>query len=376
MGYFDQLPDLDNAVADKELNPLGYSPGDYPSLHDMLNSHQFNSDQVTSIDLVALSVNGIVKRDSMEEYHRSKHISSTALKEALKTPFHYKFYQEQRALEHKNGTQKPKKHFQLGTFVHEAFLEPEIFDKTIIAPDYPMNTTDGVINSIRWYEKVNKADNANLDNMKMPALKDYLQQLIAECPYTTVDATTQFIIDCLSFGYKQYGGGIIARILKGAVSEVSFYGVDEETGLKVRVRPDFFNIEENIGVNAIISVKTTSAQTLNKFVYDAAKYQYELSEGMYLEVPTHITGRKFNVVMMIMLQTVPPYMLAVYWWRPDDLQNGKYKYRHSLNTVKECTDKLSWPGYDSCAEAGNYGIIEMQLPEWSQKELHPVDIDD
>ena len=97
---------------------------------------------------------------------------------------------------------------------------------------------------------------------------------------------------------------------------------------------------------------------------------------MYQQVATEITGRKFNTTIMIMLQTVPPYLVAVFIWSPDDLQNGKYKYRHALDTVKECQDKQSWPGFDASAEAGNFGIIELKQPEWAMKELHPVDIDE
>ena len=57
------------------------------------------------------------------------------------------------------------------------------------------------------------------------------------------------------------------RFSKALISEVSFYGRDEETGLDVRVRPDYFNVEENIGVNAVISFKTTRADDLGKFYY-------------------------------------------------------------------------------------------------------------
>lgn len=114
-----------------------------------------------------------------------------------------------------------------------------------------------------------------------------------------------------------------------------FYGRDKETQLDVRVRPDYFNIEENIGVNAVISFKTTRADDLGKFYYDCAKLKYELSEGMYQEVMSSITGRKFNVTIMIMLQTVEPYDVAVLFWSPDDLANGKYKYHYALSIVKE-----------------------------------------
>jgi hypothetical protein len=186
----------------------------------------------------------------------------------------------------------------------------------------------------------------------------------------------QEIIDVLEYSYNHYGDGIIPRILKGAMAETSFYTKDQATGLPVKVRPDFFNIEENIGVNAIISFKTTSANTAEKFIYDTAKFKYELSEGMYQDVVSHVTGRKFNVTIMIMLQTVPPYLPAVFWWGPEDLTNGKYKYRMAIDQAKECIDKGLYPGFDALAESGNYGIIDLNQPEWAKKPLHPVDMED
>ncbi|MBC9913509.1 hypothetical protein [Chitinophaga varians] len=97
---------------------------------------------------------------------------------------------------------------------------------------------------------------------------------------------------------------------------------------------------------------------------------------MYLQVPSEISGRQFKAVFTIMLQTVPPYLVAVFFWSPEDLANGKYKYRTALITVKECGEKLSWPGFDANAENGDCGIIHMKQPEWSFKELHSVDIDE
>lgn len=44
--------------------------------------------------------------------------------------------------------------------------------------------------------------------------------------------------------------------------------------------------------------------------------------------------------------------------------------------VKDCFEKKWFPGYDAKAEEGARGIIDMQLPEWSHKLLHPVAIDD
>ena len=82
-----------------------------------------------NIDLMELSVNGSVKRDPMEMYLQSKYISSSNLKNALKTPRSF-YYDWERVFE-----EKEKPHFQLGTFAHMAFLEPRLFELVKVEPN-------------------------------------------------------------------------------------------------------------------------------------------------------------------------------------------------------------------------------------------------
>jgi hypothetical protein len=363
----DHLPDLNSAgVQDKELNQyLGY-----PNPEDMLNHIMSSDGEVYEIDLEELSLNGKVVKDSMEEYLKSSFESSSSCKEALKTPLHYLYHKTQEI------PKQPKKHFDLGTFAHMAFLEPELFEMVRVEPKADRSTIVGTIRLIEWYENLNELkESPSYKNWKHPELKEYLSDLIAACKYQIIDHEHKIIIDVLKKNYYRYGNGIIPKIMRGAMNEVSFYGTDSETGIPVKVRPDAFNVAENIGVNAVISFKTTSSDNIQKFIYDSAKYSYELSEGMYQEVISNITGREFKSTIMIMLQVVPPYLPAVLWWDADDLENGRYKYRNALLTIKECKDKDSFPGFDAMAENGLSGIIKMKQPDWTMKELHPVDID-
>lgn len=368
--------DLNSMVEGEELNPSAYNPDDYPTKEDVLDFLALNSHNLpVNIDLKSLSRNGVVKRDSMDMYLQSRHISSSNLKNALKTPRSF-YYDWERVFE-----EKEKPCFQLGTFAHMAFLEPTLFKMVQVEPHVNRSSKEGVIALINFYKKLNGLKTPHLDpkNYKMDELKKMADGLLFICQdkgYSFISEEMSMIIKALERNYYWYGGGVIPQLLKGAYSEVSFYGKDEETGLDVRVRPDYFNIEENIGVNAVISFKTTRADDLGKFYYDCAKLKYELSEGMYQEVMSSVTGRNFNVTIMIMLQTVEPYDVAVLFWSPDDLANGKYKYHYALSIVKDCFDKKWFPGYDAKAEDGARGIIDMQLPDWSKKMLHPVAIDE
>lgn len=375
--------DLDNYAEGEELNPSAYNPDDYPTKEEMLDFISLNCNKKPfNIDLKKLSINGLVKRDPMEMYLQSKNISSSNLKSALKTPRSF-FYDYEKVFE-----EKEKPCFQLGTFAHMAFLEPRLFDLVKVEPKYNQASKEGVLGMIRFYDDlllkdqgyvVDASEETPSERWNFSDLKDFRDNKRQKCidlGYSFISDEMNMIIKALERNYHWYGNGIIKQLLKGAYSEVSFYLKDNETGLDVRVRPDYFNVEENIGVNAVISFKTTRADDLGKFYYDCAKLKYELSEGMYQEVMSSVTGRNFNTTIMIMLQTVEPYDVAVLFWSPDDLANGKYKYRYALSIVKDCFDNKWFPGYDAKAEEGSRGIIDMQLPDWSKKMLHPVAIDD
>lgn len=365
--------DLDQLQEGHELNPLAYDPGKYPDLSEMLDFIELNQNKpAVNIDLKNLSINGEAKRDLMEYYLKSKNISSSNLKCALKSPRTF-FYDWEGVFE-----EKDKSHFELGTFAHMAFMEPWRFKMVKTLPDIDFRKNDSITKGIEFLEGILNLTHQDYSGMKQDQLKTIYSNLKSDAEFEgfqLVKEEHSLIVEALEKNYNWYGGGIIKSILKGAISEVSFYGQDRETGLNLKVRPDYLNIAENIGVNAVISFKTTRADDLGKFFYDAAKYDYHLSEGMYLDFISKVTGRDFNVTITIMLQTVPPYDVAVLFWDADDLEAGKYKYRQALWIVKECFDKKIFPGFDAMAEKGDRGITRMFLPEWSRKLVHPTSID-
>lgn len=359
---------LDNAIAGDRLGYLH----EYPSLQTMLDFIRKNDGRPqTPINIEQLSVNGEIRSEEMENYLADDGVSSSALKEVLKNPASYFFYKNDKA----NFEEVKKDHFELGTFGHMAFLEADRFKRCKVEPKINRATKSSVINGIEFYEQLKNYDRKDVSAWGMEDLKIYLDELQKTCGYTMVSEKNHQIIKLMERNYYWYGGGIIPKILNGAVCEKSFYYTDPTTGIRLKVRPDALNTAENIGVDAIISFKTTSAPTLGKFIYDSAKFLYELSEGMYQEVVSDVTGRKFNSTIMIMLQTVPPYLPAVFWWAPEDLQNGKYKFRFALDTVADCEENGLWPGFEAMAESGNEGIIELIQPEWSKKLLAPVDVE-
>lgn len=341
----------------------------------------------------SLRKNGIVIKESMEKYLASKdYISSGALKEALKSPQHLYYMLVSGWKDKLEAYQRTKNHFNLGNFIHQAILEPRKFKRVVVEPGFRQTTKDGIKSLISfWEEKMDEAKGENsalckerikdevvkggFDLDKMNGLRLYYESLKAASGFEAIGEENYLIVSIMYSNYKRYADGMLFELLKHSKRETSIYYQDPLYGIPQRIRPDAMQFEENLGADTIISVKSTHAESIGHFSYHTAKYCYELTEGMYLEVASAVTGRDFRSTVMIMVQTVPPFGIAVFVWDAEDLEVGKYKYRQALQTVAECREKGKYPGYDAYAEAGHMGFIALKQPQWNAKELHPVDID-
>ena len=348
----------------------------------------------------SLNVNGIAVQDSFEKYLSAHdYYSSGQLKAALKTPLHL-FYERDSGWRFElEKWQKGKGHYNLGTYLHQCVLEATKFSRVLVEPKYSLSTTEGVENLTSFWEdkiheigevevkgKIESAEKAlqsallavdemKLNIKKLDGKKAYLNIMKSISGLQSVSEEHKIIIDIVRVNYMRYGDGILPEIMKHSKREISLYYIDPSTGLKVRVRPDAMQFAENIGCNAVISVKSTRAESISHFAYQSAQLTYELSEGMYLDVASGVTGRDFNTTIMIMLQTVAPYGVAALVWNGEDIEIGKYKYRQALQTAYECEQSKIYPGYDAYAESGNLGLINFKQPSWNAKELLPVDLE-
>ena len=345
-----------------------------------------------------LNLNGRVVKEDMEKYLSAKeYINSGALKEAQKSPLHLFYATESGWKERLDSYMKKKDYFVLGEFIHQAILEPGKFSRVIVEPDYKQNSKKGLLSLISfWEDKIQslneivvndtkisgsqyidmlKDESGSFELDRMDSLKLYYNILKSKSGFTSVDEIDKQIIDITYFNYKRYGDGLLPELLKHSKREISVYYDDPDYGIKQRIRPDAMQFSENIGADTIISVKSTRAESISHYCYQSAKLNYELTEGMYCEVAGKVTGRDFRCVINIMVQTLPPYGVAVLVWDAEDIEIGKYKYYQALQTVAECREKGKYPGYDAYAEAGHRGLINMKQPSWNAKELYPVDID-
>lgn len=385
---------------EKILSSIDYSrPLDEYGTAEQISTFLKNRGNSEHIYTKSLNVNGKAVQDDMEKYLASgDYYSSSVLKEAFKTPLHLFHAKESGYKEELAKYQTNKKHFELGTFLHMAVLEPTRFKRVTVEPKVSLNQIDSINKAISYW--VNKIEingvcyvngqettpelgiesaklavkQMELDINKREGLKAYYQCLKKISGFEAVSEEHKTIIDIAYGNYKRYANGMLFELTKHSKREISMYYTDPTTGLNVRIRPDAIQFEENIGCNAIISVKTTRSESISHFAWQSAQLNYELSEGMYSEVASGVTNRDFNAVIMIMIQTVAPYGVAVLVWDAEDIEIGRYKYRMALDTAKDCQDSQRYPGFDAFAEGGHLGLIQFKQPTWNSKELLPTDL--
>lgn len=365
---------LEELTGQDDLEPLKFDHTEYTPLEQLVEHIHRLPSKRARVSTKSLSVNGKVVADKMEKYLANPAESSSLLKEVLKSPRHYYLAR---------SNELPKKdaeYFELGTFIHSAVLEPKLFDKVILAPDLKLNSTKDCVSMIRFYwELLGLPEDITVYEWKIGELREEINRLNTLAKnegFTFVKPLHQQIINVVRIGIKTYGNGIIPRLMNIVRPEISMYGTDSSTGLKVKIRPDGLLLKEDFGINAILSVKTTSATSVDMFLRDCAKYRYELAEGMYLQVASEVTGRKFSGTLMLMVQNVAPFQVALLYWDAEDLQVGKYKYQHALSIVSECRKTKYFPGFDALAGEGCFGIIQAKLPDYIKKELPPQCVND
>lgn len=376
-------------ISDTELISSKSHSRDGSAIQDILD-HLASGIEPRHIYTDSLRVNGEAVQDSFEKYLSADALQSSHLKKALITPLHYAFSQDDdaRALEDLEGE---KGYFNIGTYLHQCILEPTLFSRAIVEPKFNLTTKEGVIQAIDFwkdmlyremiageeYTKKNlpigieafvEWQKLGLSMEKIDGQRAYLKLLKERSICTPVTEENFLKIKILKKHLDEYGSGIIHSLVKHSKREISFY--TDLDGMAVKVRPDAIQFKENIGVDAIISIKSTACEDLRAFYTYCASRHYDLTESMYQDVVSQVTGREFRTTITIMLQTVEPYAIAIMVWSPDDIETGRYKYQSALEVIRKAKESGDYPGYEVIAD-NPFGLIEMKLPAWNGRELLP-----
>jgi hypothetical protein len=313
-------------------------------------------------DLKLFQNNGTVIKDDFVSYLSNGDFFSTGpfAKLANGTPLDF-MYETTDALKAEIEKYKDRSSFELGTFTHEAVLEPEKWDSVVCEPKANRASHDGLNSLIDFWEiQAYAARSASIDTMKTDAKKEYINTLISASGKRAIEFKDALIVQRLHERWRVYQNGLWAGILDAAHKEVSIY-CNDFMGLPMRVRPDGLLFADQIGVNAIVSVKTTAEKSVNGYARQCRSFGYDIKEAAYQKIVSQVTGLDFSTTIMIVLSTAEPFHIGVFILNDGEMEAASKSFATAVDHAKHCIAMNSYPGWEIKAEVGDMGLIDLNL---------------
>jgi exodeoxyribonuclease VIII len=270
---------------------------------------------------------GLYKNISNEDYHKSKGISNSGIRNILDCPkvYWYKYL---------SGEYDRKKsgEFTLGSAVHTIILEPDTFyDRFYITTKMDRRTKEG---------KAEYAYMLRQSNGKEILEEDDYKQALSMANNITNHAM-----------FKKVKGGHI---------EDSIMWQDPESGALLRSRPDYYNDF------LILDIKTTKDVRPRPFSNSIVDYGYHSQAAMACDGLTAVTGIPYEMVVLFVVSKEPPYLVQPYVLTAQALQQGRDEYKRGAALYQKCLTSGNWPAYEEV-------ILDIDLPRWSYRSEQNVE---
>ena len=242
------------------------------------------------------------------QYHAVDALSKSMMSKILKSPAHYKAALE----EH----QEPTKSMQMGTAIHTAVLEPQLYSQVVavVPPDIDGRTKEGK----QWKE-------AHKSRIHLTHAEDIDVQGVAN------SVRRHPFWDIIHLSHK---------------IEASVFAQDEQTGLALKARPDLW-IEDH----TLVDVKTTDDATPEGFTRTIGSFGYHIQAAHYMAM----TGA--DNFIFVAVERKAPYAIGIYKLDAEWLQAGENLRRKAISTLHECRALDSWPAYPTATQT-------LSCPKW------------
>ncbi len=252
-----------------------------------------------------------------DSYHADKtFINSSSIKKMVKSPkaFFTAFFL--------NKNEEPTPAMKFGTLAHMAMLQGSKFkDRYVIMPEFVGYTLDG-------------RPSAQSKDAKEKKAKWLSEQDPTAIITTEEDRERLFaMIDSL-LSHEQ-----ASKLLSNGQAEVAGYWRDQETGLGLRIKPDFLSFD----LGASVDVKTTADSVWESFRRSVENYRYDIQASMYEDGIHQITGKKPDHTVWIAIESQGSYEVACFEVPPQYQATGHFEYAAAKRRIKDCIEKANWP---------------------------------
>jgi hypothetical protein len=272
-----------------------------------------------------------------EDYHKGPGLSSSDIKELIKSPAHFQAY--------KATPNEPTPQMIRGTLIHNLILEPEKFTETFVVGDFKIR-------------RGKEYDNLVLNNPD----KTIITREEYESAMLCVEA----------FSREQNVNSELKHLTEKGHRELSFYWNDPLTGILCKVRPDILHTD------FIVDIKTSrdgSFDAFQKFIVD---YKYFISAPFYLRGVNAVIENEelapkgsflWNVrpkrFIFVVIETEAPYAVSIYELDENSMNFGTKLIDRALESYSESVATDVWQGYPK-------GIIPISLPNYALYKFSQV----
>ena len=146
----------------------------------------------------------------------------------------------------------------------------------------------------------------------------------------------------------------VRHLLDGATCEHTIEWTDPTTGLLCKARPDLINGP------ILADLKTTRSTDIRRFGSDIARFVYHGQMAHYAHGIEVLTGKAPEQVVLIAVESGPPYDIGVFEFDPAPLKLGLELRDGLLFTLKQCIETDTWPG----RHTGRVLLDQSNLPDW------------
>jgi len=139
--------------------------------------------------------------------------------------------------------------------------------------------------------------------------------------------------------------------------EASGFARDPESGVWVRIRPDYLP-DRHGDRTVLVDLKTAVSADPHEFGRAAAAYGYHQQDAFYREGLLLARGDNDVALVFVIVEKEPPYLVSVVELDADALLVGHDRNRRALRIYAECVRTGEWPGYSTDVEL-------VSLPRWA-----------
>lgn len=268
---------------------------------------------------------------SDEQYHADKTaLGSSSIKLALKSPntFYYNHFVKKVTPE--------KEAFRYGKIVHKALLESLKFQEMyVVEPEFVGYTADGRLSPRSREAKEQKAM--------------WYNTLPPDAIVVTEDERDQIITTIENIMRHEDA----PLLLKEGKPEIAGYFRDEETGLRLKIKPDFLSFDGS----RLVDIKTSRDISSRRFGSLAYSYRYDFQLYHYATGVKAITGAWPETIWILAIENMAPFECNVIHLPITQIEQAATEYRATLNKIRECIDNGKWPMAHMQAE-------KIMVPNW------------